>query len=790
MQAVRAEDRSASIAPSDIRAELNRVLHSAEFARRPQLRRFLKFVVEEELAGRGPQLKEYVLGVGVFGRPADFDPRIDSLVRVEARRLRAVLEGYYAAEGGADPLRIEIQKGGYLPSFVLADEITSALVVPESAPSHDNTWSSAHRLPSKNRLLIFGTIFLVLTLVAGSAFLLSSRRYNPALTERDSIVLAEFTNSTGDAVFDETLKQGLTVELEQSPYLNILSDRHVGQVLKFMGQSPAAHLNENLAREVCIRSGSKVVVAGAISHLGDQYVIGLTTTNCVTGEALVHLQAAAKNKESVLAALDESAVKLREKLGESLSSIQKFDAPIEEATTPSLEALQAYGLGRRMAREKGSPADIPYYKLAIELDPKFAVAYAALGVSYVNLAQPSAGADYIRKAYELCDRVSEREKYRIFAYYYHVVKGDLNKSIETYELWKQSYPRDFAPYINLGLAYTWTGQYDKCAAETQEALKLEPNNVLPYSNLAASYIKLGRPQDAETVLRTATARSLSSKFLYSNLYELAFLRGDTAGMARQLADVRGKSGDEDPLLSLQSDTEAYYGRLKSARDYSQRAVDLARQAHANEAAAGWMVNAALREAEFGNAFIARRNVSESLRLSRGRDVLVLAALTMARTGDTVGATRISQELDRQYPTNTIIRLYWLPTIQAAIELSKHEPKHAIEELQAVSQFELGSPPPIGVASLYPVYLRGEAYLLDGQADAAAREYQKIADHPGLVLNFSLHALAYLKLGEARVVAHDQAGATQACQQFLTLWKEADPDIPVLREAQGRCARLQ
>jgi len=790
MQPVHAEDRSTSITAADIRAELNKILHSAEFIRRPQLQRFLNFVVEEELAGRGVQLKEYVLGVGVFGRPADFDPRVDSLVRVEARRLRAVLETYYAAEGRADALRIEIQKGSYLPSFVRPDELSPTVDTTQNAPAHEASPSGVHRLASKNRLLTVGLILPAIALLAGGAFLLFPLRHPPALTERDSIVLAEFTNSTGDPVFDETLKQGLTMELEQSPYLNILSDRHAGQVLKLMGQSPAAHLNENLAREVCIRSGSKAVVAGAINRLGDQYVIGLTATNCATGDALVHLQAEAKNKESVLTALGGAAVRLREKLGESFSSIQRFDAPIEEATTSSLEALQAYGLGRRMAREKGSPADIPYYKLALELDPKFAVAYAALGVSYVNLAQPSMGTDYIRKAYELRERVSERERFRISAYYYHVVSGDLNKSIETYELWKQSYPRDIAPYINLGVAYTWMGQYEKCAAETREALKLDTNYVLSYSNLAASYIKLGRPQDAEATLREATSKNLTSKFLYSNLYELAFFRGDDAGMAQQLAAVKGKSRDEDPLLSLQSDTEAYYGRLRSARDYSQRAIVLATQSKTNEAAAGWMVNSALREAEFGNVSVAQKRVAGSLRLSRGRDVLVVAALTLARSGDAAGAHRLAQELDREYPTNTIIQLYWLPTIRAAIDLSKHQPKPAIDELQTTSPFEFGSPPPMGIASLYPVYLRGEAYLLNAQTEAAAREFQKIIDHPGLVLNSPLHALAYLKLGQARDLAHDRAGARLAYQQFLAVWKGADPDIPLLQEAHSGYARVQ
>jgi tetratricopeptide (TPR) repeat protein len=784
----RARESTIDITPDEIRSELQTVLGSPEFERCPQLQRFLNFVVEEELAGRGAQLKEYVLAVGVFGRPADFDPRLDSLVRVEARRLRATLEKYYDEGSRADPIRIELQKGSYLPSFRRAEVASPSVVRPTTDRAQGNISAIAKWLTHSFGRVGLGVAFLVL--VAGGASLVFRLRHAQALTERDSVVLAEFANSTGDPVFDETLKQGLAMELEQSPFLNILSDRRTAQVLKLMGQSAAAHLNQDLGREVCLRSGSKAMVTGSIGRLGNQYVIGLTATNCATGDAFAHLQAEAKNKETVLNALGTAAARLRGKLGESLSSVQRFDAPIEEATTPSLEALQAYGLGRRMAREKGSPADIPYYKLAIELDPKFAVAYAALGVSYVNLGQPSMATDYVRKAYELRERVSEREKYRISAYYYHVVTGELDKWIETYEAWKQSYPRDFAPYINLGLGYTWMGQYEKCAAETKEALRLEPNNVLPYSNLAASYIKLGRLQDAETVLSEARARNLTSKFLRSNLGYLAFLRNDVATMEKQLAEVKDKAGDEDPLLSQQSDTDAYYGRLKRAREFSERAVDSAARSQAKEAAAGWLVNSALREAEFGNAAAARKDVHESLRLSTGRDVIVLAALALARAGDADGAQRLAGDLEREYPTNTFIRSYWLPTIQAAFEIRKHNPKQAIGLLQPVLPYELGSPPPMGLATLYPVYLRGEAYLIAGQGAMAAGEFQKILDHPGLVLNFPLHALAYRELGKARALAQDQAGARQAYEEFLALWKDADPDIPALQEAKTEYARMQ
>lgn len=801
MDLARAHGSRNNISPAEIRAELEKVLASAEMVRCPQLQRFLHFVVEEELAGRGAQLKEYVLAVGVFGRPADFDPRLDSLVRVEARRLRGALERYYRAQGRSDCVVIELQKGSYLPSFrreMEADRTRNALSIETLSTPQGSTVSpvviSGTQL-SAARSLIDRPAKIVLSLVVGLALVVTTvlffrTRHVQALTERDTIVLAEFVNSTGDSIFDYALRQGLTMELEQSPFLNILSDRRTGQVLKLMGRSPTEHLSPELAREVCLRTDSKALVVGSIARLGNRYVIGLTATNCSTGDGFAHLQAEADNKEAVLGTLGRAAFNLRGKLGESLSSIHRFDAPLEDATTPSLEALQAYSLGRKTARERGSPADIPFYKRAIELDPNFAAAYVAMGVSYVNLGQPSVGSDYIRKAYELRERVSEREKYRISASYYQVVTGELEKSTETYELWKQSYPRDFAPHINLGVGYTWSGEYEKSAAESKQAMHLEPTNVLPYSNLAAAYIKLDRTTEAASVLNEALARSLTSKFVRSNLCYLAFLRNDSATVTLQLSEVKDKVGDEDPLLSQQSDTEAYFGRLRSARDFSRRAVESASRAGAQEAAAGWLVNSALREAEYGNRAAARRDALLSLHLAPGRDVTVLAALALARAGDLPQAERLLRRLQRDFPSNTVLRTYWVPTIGAAIAIGKGNSGEALELLQTVSPYELGSPPPMGLATLYPVYLRGESYLLGRQGDPAAREFQKILDHPGLVLNFPLHALAHLQLGKARVLVNDQAGARQAFQDFLVLWKDADPDVPVLRNAKMQYARMQ
>jgi tetratricopeptide (TPR) repeat protein len=790
MQSAGAPIGTDAISAAEIRTELQKVLASAELVRCPQLQRFLNFVVEEELAGRGDQLKEYVLGVGVFGRPADFDPRIDSLVRVEARRLRAAVEKYYADQGRGDPIIIRLQKGAYLPSFHRSAQPDGLHEVSPSS-EEDGNLSQLAAAPHKDwKWAILLTVAIGVALgMAAATFLLRSRPAQ-ALTERDSIVLAEFVNTTGDPAFDDTLKQGLTMALEQSPFLNILSDRRATQTLKLMGRSPAEHLQPELAREVCLRTGSKATVTGSIGRMGSQYVIGLTANNCSTGDSLAHLQVEAASREAVLTALGSAAFTLRRKLGESQSSAQKFDTPIEEATTPSLEALQAYSLGRKTAREKGSPADIPFYKHAIELDPSFAVAYAALGVSYVNLGQPSVASHYVAKAYELRDRVSEREKYRIATNYYHVVTGELEKSTGTYELWIQSYPRDFAPYINLGVAYIWLGEYERSVAETKEALRIEPNNVLAYTNLAGLYIKLGRLEEAKSILDEARARNLASKFMRSNLDYLAFLAGDAPAMEQQLAEVRNKPGDEDPLLSQQSDTEAYYGRLHRARELSRQAAESATRADAKEAAAGWLVNAALREAEYGNAAEASKEVAEALRLAAGRDVKGVAALGLARAGNVAGAEKLLRDLEKEFPANTVIQVYWAPTIRAAIAIHQGNSRAALELLQAVAPYELGSPPPMGLATLYPVYLRGQAYLLARQGDAAAKEFQKILDHPYLVLNFPLHALARLQLGRAQAMLGDQLQARRAYQDFFTLWKDADSDIPVLKKAKAEFAGLR
>jgi serine/threonine protein kinase/tetratricopeptide (TPR) repeat protein len=629
--------------------------------------------------------------------------------------------------------------------------------------------------------------WILIAIVVAVVGFLHTRRAT-ALTEKDTIVLADFDNKTGDPVFDDTLKQALAVDLGQSPFLNILSDRKVAAALRLMGRSPDQPLTGEAARELCQRVGSKAMLAGSISNLGDEYIIGLNAINCSTGDTLVSEQARASGKGEVLKSLDNSASATRTKLGESLASIQKFATPIEEATTPSLEALKAYSAGRKAWHEKGDTAAVPFYQHAVELDPNFAMAYSALAVSYENLAQPTRSVENAMKAFELRERVSERERYRISAYYYYSVTGDLDKATQTYELWKQGYPHDGLPLGNLGDIYMGLGQWEKALPAMQEALRLDPA-AIGYENLAQIQLALNRTREVTTTLEQAAARQMDSYRLHLSRYHLAFLRGDEEAMRLQLAWAAGRSGVEDWVLSEQSDTEAYFGRLDMAREFSRRATASARRADAKETAALWQANAALREAEFGNTGFARENALAALALLEGREVRSVAALALARAGDTAQAEKIAESLNKDSAQSTIVQGYWLPSIHAAIEINGKNAARATEVLQSASPYELGQCEPFQVGMLYPVYLRGQAFLLAHQGMEAAAEFQKIIDHRGIVLNFPLGALAHIGLGRAYALQGDNAKARTAYQDFLTLWKDSDPDIPILKEAKAEYAKL-
>jgi len=700
----------------------------------------------------------------------EVSPGLEAVVRKALEKDRN-LRYQHASDMRADLQRLkrDTESGRYAA-------VTSSTTALAGAKSDKKRWA----------IIASTAVLLVVALVAGGLYYRWHR--SKPLTDKDTVVLADFDNKTGDAVFDDALKQALTVELGQSPFITVLSDRKVNQTLHLMGRAPNERITVDVGRELCLRTGSKAVLGGTISNLGSHYLIDLNAVACSTGDALAEEQGEATSKETVLKALSQASSRLRSKLGESLPSVQKFEVPVE-ATTSSLEALKNYSMGITVEREKGEAASIPFFKRAIELDPNFALAYGGLATRYANLDQPSLALEYASKAYQLRDRVSEREKLRIAVDYFSAM-GELDKDAQTYELWIANYPRDPVPHNNLGQNYVIMGQYDKALRELQEALRLAPDNVIIYGNLGLVCLYLNRLDEAQATFDEALARQLDSGGLRGNMYSLAFLRGNTAQMEQQLAWVAGKPGDEDPLLSAQSDTEAYYGRLSKARDFSRRAVDSAIRADSKETAALWQVNAALREAEFGNAALAKEGVAAALTLSPGRDVQVLAALTLARIGDTSRAKALIDGLKNNYPSNTMVRLYWLPTINAVLELNKGHSSQAQVFLEAAAPYELGVPQPLEVGTLYPAYVRGQAYLQANNGAAAVAEFQKVLDHRGIVQNFVTASLAHLQIGRAYTLAGDAAKAKGAYKDFLTLWKDADPDIPIYKQAKVEYARLR
>jgi tetratricopeptide (TPR) repeat protein/predicted Ser/Thr protein kinase len=650
------------------------------------------------------------------------------------------------------------------------------------------------------KILILAAVVVVAALVAGGLYFRSS--HAAPLTEKDTIVLADFTNTTGDEVFDDTLKQALAVDLGQSPFLNILSEDKVRQTMREMTHSQGERLTQDLAREVCQRAGSKAFVAGSIAALGTQYVIGLEALNCASGDVLAREQVTAAGKEQVLPALGQAAAKLRNEVGESLSSVQKFDVPLEQATTNSLEALKAYTLGVKTRREKGEAEAIPFFKRAIELDPNFASAYAFLGVDYINLNQPHLGADYLKKAFDLRDRVTEPEKFRITWLYYQNVTGELEKANQTAELWIQVYPRDYFPYIFLGVDYMVLGQYEKAATVTREAPRLDPNNVIPYLNLGQIYLALNRFDEARAITDEAFGRKLEGIPLHLNLYALAFLQSNEAAMKQQADWAIEKTGAEDQMFSLESDTEAWSGRLGKARELSRQAVESARRNDEHEAAALWQANAAIREALFGNAEAARKNAAAAVALAPGSHLAEeQAALAYALASDAAHAQSLADDLAKRFPQDTVVQSVWLPTIRAEIETGRKNAARSIELLHAAALYELGMLNTSAVNScLYPVYVRAEAYLSAQQGASAAAEFQKILDHRGLLWNCATGPLAHLGLARAYALQAQstqgadadaaRAKARAAYQDFLALWKDADPDIPILIAAKSEYAKLQ
>jgi serine/threonine protein kinase/tetratricopeptide (TPR) repeat protein len=634
---------------------------------------------------------------------------------------------------------------------------------------------------------IGATIITVVLAVGGWLFF---SRKSHALTDKDTIVLADFTNTTGDPVFDGTLRQGLTVQLEQSPFLSLVSDQRIQQTLQLMGQKADARLTPESARQVCQRTSSAAVLDGSIAQIGPQYILTVKAVNCVSGDSLASTQVQASDKGHVLEALGKAASEIRGKLGESLSTVKKFDAPVEQVTTSSLEALQAYSSGRKAHDFGDYGAAITFFQQAIRLDPNFAMAYAALGTSLSNISETSLASENTKKAYELRARVSEREEVYIESHYHQFVTGDLIKALEVYVLWRQTYPRDAVPERNLCVIYGNLGQYEKALAESREALRLAPESDLNYSNLVVSYLALNRLEEAQATAEEAQKKNGDSYNLRCALYPLAFAKNDADGMAHQVAWFSGVPGGQGWADALEADTNAYSGRLQNARGLSRQAVAGLLSLGVKETPAGVESEGAVREALFGNAIRARQRAAAALELSRGRDVQCQAAFAFAVAGETAQALTLANDLATRFPEDTLVQYNYLPTIHAQLALNRGDFAKAMEALQTAAPYELGSAGgELNNLSLYPVYVRGTAYLSRHEGSQAAAEFQKILDHSGIVLNEPIGALAHLQLGRAYALQGDGAKARAAYQHFLTLWKDADSDIPILKQAKEEYAKL-
>jgi tetratricopeptide (TPR) repeat protein/predicted Ser/Thr protein kinase len=643
---------------------------------------------------------------------------------------------------------------------------------------------------STGRWVAIAAVAVVVIGLAVGAWLYFARRAH-ALTEKDTIVLGDFANTTGDAIFDDTLKTALNVSLRQSPFLNVLSDSEVTNTLQLMTRPADTKLTPQLAREVCQRAGSKAYIAGSIGGLGSEYVLGLKTVGCQSGDTLAEEQVTAASKEKVLDALGEAATKLRVELGESLITAKKFDVPLEQATTSSLEALKAYSLGQKAEDEKGPDAALPYNQRAIQLDPNFAMGHSAMGEAYFSLGQLGRAAEYYSEAFQLREHASEREKLSIAADYYSHVTGELEKAAQTYQESIESYPQDYRAYNLLGIVYSAQGQYEKAAEITKQGLHISPNQGHNYDNLANYTLALQRFDETRQIIHEAQTRKLDRFVLHIALYALGFLEADSTAMTEQQQWFAGKP-EEDFALALAADTEAYAGHVGMARVLTKRAMDSAIRADNKESGANFQAIAAQREADYGNVGESQKAAAEALKLSpAGQGVDVEAALAFAITGNTARAESLAQDLGKRFPLDT----------QVQLALGKKNPAAALNALQVATSIELGAIGFLNSGScLYPTYVRGEAYFAAGQGSAAAAEFQKILDHNGIVWNCWTGALAHLGVARANALqAKTSQGADAdaarvralaAYKDFLTLWKDADPDIPILKEAKTEYAKLQ
>jgi len=616
----------------------------------------------------------------------------------------------------------------------------------------------------------------------------------PKLTDKDTIMLADFTNATGDTVFDGTLQQGMAVQLEQSPFLSLVSEQRIQQTLRLMGQSADARLTPEIAREVCERTASAAVLYGSIANLGSQYVLGLRAKSCRTGDILDEEQVEVARKEDVLNALTQIASRFRTRVGESLATVEKHDTPLAEATTPSLEALKAYSMGWKVVASQGGDAAVPFFKHAIEIDPRFAAAYASLGLMYGSMGETEVGTQNAKKAYQLRDRASDNEKFFITSYYDGRATGNQEKARQTCEAWAQAYPRESMPHSFLaGFIYPVLGEHEKAVEEAQKAIELAPDFGVGYALLGSNSLSLDRLGAAEDAARRASERQIEIPLLALLRYDIAFLKGDSSGMQREVAAAHGKSGAEELISDHQAFALAYAGQLQEATKMLRRASDLAQQTAHREKAASFETRVALWEAFYGNAPAAKLAAMSALALAKNREVQYGAAVALAIAGNSSQAQTLANDLENSFPEDTSVKFNYLPTVRAFLALNHGDPENAIELLQVAVPYELGQPRSTQTGffgALYPIYARGQAYLAASQGAEAVKEFQKILDHPGILVGDPLGVLAHLQLGRAYATQGDAAKARAAYQDFLALWKDADPDIPVLKQAKAEYAKLQ
>jgi DNA-binding winged helix-turn-helix (wHTH) protein/tetratricopeptide (TPR) repeat protein len=727
-------------------------------------------VTREELRGRLWSTETFV----------DFEQGLNTSVK----EIRAILN-----ESAAEPRYIQtLPRLGYrfiapVQLIELAVHSPSAQPVTAAIPSTERF----HDAPPNRYIWPVVALMVLASAVVGFTY---HRSHAFQLTSGDDVVLADFVNTTGEAVFNDALKQGLHVGLEQSPMIQILSDRKSAAILEQMGRSPDQSMTGRVAVEVCQRTGSKVTVQGSISNMGTAYLIGLTAIRCDDGERIADEQVEARRKEDVIDALGKATSQLRSRLGESLPSIQKYNAPLEQASTHSLEALKAYGIALSKAETLGDLAAIPFFDRAIELDPDFALAYGQLAAIYGNQNQFELSRKNATKAYELRDRTTEVERLSIDAWYYFYVTGDLEKASKALEIMRQTYPEAPRSLNDLGTIYASLGSYDKAADLFRDSLRSDPMSATTAGNLAASLMALGRYDEAGAILEEARNKGLQTDYLLQVNYWLAFLRNDTAQMSLVLSLSTGVPGGHSVLLSVQANTEAYFGHFEKARLLSLAAAKQMEVDGQTEAAGLCFAQTAIREAEVGDFARARYFSSRALNLSHDQNVLELSALVLARAGDSLKATSIAEHLDADHPSDTFIQKYWLPIIHAEMELRQGKASQAVDALNLVESLDWAAPEALEISTLLPPYARGQAFLGSDEGNKAVVQFQKLIDHPGMVVNFPLGALARLQIGRAYARQRATPKAKAAYQEFFALWKDADPDIPIFIDAKAEYANLK